>query len=1197
VSGTGAPYVGLDYFLEEDAGLFFGRDGERKRIIGNLRASRLTLLYAESGVGKSSLLRAGVSARLRQVAAQRVTEPDELDDPGDHVVVPARCLPVVFSAWQGNAKAGLIDALEAAARPLLRDPGTLRLRRGTLEEAIEDIVETVEAIPLVILDQFEEHFLYTTDDGFDDELADCINRRDLRAHFLISVREDAYPQIGPRFKSRIPNVYGNYLHLDFLDEQAGRDAVVEPVKAFNRELPSDAPRFEVETALVDAVLEQVRQGRVTIGESGLPDVDATGPARVETAYLQLVMKRLWDEELQLGSHELRLETLQRLGGADTIVHRHLDDAMDKLPPDQRDAAAAAFRFLVTSSGRKIALSSQELSEFSGVPAAPMEPALAHLERQRILRPIPPAEPGGVARHEIYHDVLAPAILAWHLRHETHREALELAARTRAAARRRWLRRLRLAGLVVGSVVVAVITGIVLHQSREAAEQRRIATSRELAATSRTQLDTDPELGVLLAGEALRQKRTDEAGGALRAALAADRSLGVLLAGSEVVRDVDATPDGNRLLAFGDDGHVRVWRLEDHQRLLDVPASTSAVNDARFSPDGRRIVSAGGDGRIVVWDAGDGRPLLTLRRRGPAATRARWAPDGHRVLAATARDVTVWSASTGRRLQTLHSPRGAFQTAKWQPHARAHILTAGDDGTVRLWDVASGRIVASVDTGSPLRDAVFNDSGTAVVTIGARYSAATVWNPKTRRTVALRAPAALDAPLFDATFDHSGERVATASVDHVRIWDARTGTTGAILTGHGSYVTAIEFSPDDSTVATASNDRSARTWDAATGDQLSVLRGHDSWISGLSYPTAGLIATAGADGDVRLWQTEEAQLAVLKLRRLPDTAGFSHDGDLVVTATEGGVEIMPWRPRDGRRAVFIPVTGGANTASLSPDGRRVVVGMAHDGRPSAPARILRVPDGRRSGPALAVAGPRNGAVTAAFSPDGRLILTAHRDGAARLWSSESHRLLRRLGPVAAPSPRATLIDAQFSPGGRRVATVGVTGVARLFDTASGRQLKAFAVPEGKLDALQLNAVAVQPGGELLATAGEDGRALLWDVQTGKPRPLQHDDGVRSVAFSPDGAVVATASWDRTARLWDARSAQPLGILKRVAEPVASVEFTPDGRRLMTADETNRVRVFACEVCGSLADLQRSARERVTRRLTRDERIAYLADGDG
>ena len=122
-----APYVGLDYFLEEDAGLFFGRDAERKRIVGNLRASRLTLLYAESSVGKTSLLRAGVSARLRQLAARSVEERGS-----------ARYVPVVFSAWQGDAKAELITALEAAVRPLLRDGAQLALRRDALEDAIED---------------------------------------------------------------------------------------------------------------------------------------------------------------------------------------------------------------------------------------------------------------------------------------------------------------------------------------------------------------------------------------------------------------------------------------------------------------------------------------------------------------------------------------------------------------------------------------------------------------------------------------------------------------------------------------------------------------------------------------------------------------------------------------------------------------------------------------------------------------------------------------------------------------------------------------------------------------------------------------------------------------------------------------------------------------------------------------------------
>ncbi|HEX5923288.1 MAG TPA: CHASE2 domain-containing protein [Baekduia sp.] len=458
MSTTGGPYIGLDYFVEEDAGLFFGRDSERKRIIGNLRASRLTLLYAESGVGKSSLLRAGVSARIRQLAARSITERGS-----------ARYVPVVFSAWRDDPTRGLIDALEAAVDPLLGDGDELALRRDALEHAIEDVAAAVDATPLLILDQFEDHFLYEPDaDGFDQDLARCVNRRDLRANFLISVREDAYSLVGPRFKARIPNIYGNYLHLDFLDERAAREAVFEPVRAFNERLAADEPRFEVETALVDAVLEQVRRGRVSIGDGGAPDVGAGGPARVETAYLQLVMKRLWDEEVAGGSQRLRLETLRRLGGADTIVRGHLDDVMAELPADQRDAAAAAFRFLVTSSGRKIALSSEELREFSETDAAPLEPALKHLERERILRPIPSSERDGVARHEIYHDVLAPAIREWRRRHVEEQRSAETEQRLAQAgqrARRLEVRSRRLAAAVIALAAVAIGLALYLWDPR------------------------------------------------------------------------------------------------------------------------------------------------------------------------------------------------------------------------------------------------------------------------------------------------------------------------------------------------------------------------------------------------------------------------------------------------------------------------------------------------------------------------------------------------------------------------------------------------------------------------------------------------------------------------------------------------------------------------------------------------------------
>jgi len=484
VSTTSGPYVGLDYFLEEDAGLFFGRDAERKRIIGNLRASRLTLLYAETGVGKSSLLRAGVSARIRKGAARGIA------DQGS-----ARYFPVVFSAWRDDPRAGLIAALEAAVRPLLAPQGTeLELRRDALEHAIEDVTAAAEATPLLILDQFEEHFLYEAEDAFDDELARCINRRDLRANVLISVREDAYSRIGERFKARIPNVYGNYLHLDFLDDRAARAAILEPVRAFNQRLEAGAPRFEVETALVEAVIEQVRRGRVTIGDTAAPELAATGPSRVETAYLQLVMKRLWDEEAAAGSPRLRLETLRRLGGADAIVRGHLDDVMDEMGEEQRDAAAAAFRFLVTSSGRKIALSSGDLREFAEVPAASLEAALEHLERERILRPVPSSEDGGVARHEIYHDVLAPAVLDWRRRHVEQRrreEADRGLAQAHERARGLEVRNRRLAAAVIALAAVTIALALYLWGPRPV--QRLELMTVDARFSVRGARDRDPRL--------------------------------------------------------------------------------------------------------------------------------------------------------------------------------------------------------------------------------------------------------------------------------------------------------------------------------------------------------------------------------------------------------------------------------------------------------------------------------------------------------------------------------------------------------------------------------------------------------------------------------------------------------------------------------------------------------------------------------
>ena len=91
VPGQRSPFQGLGFYTEDDAKWFFGRTVERKVILAHLRTARLTVLYAESGVGKSSLLRAGVAARLRELAARTSAGGRS-----------PRFVPVVFSAWKDD---------------------------------------------------------------------------------------------------------------------------------------------------------------------------------------------------------------------------------------------------------------------------------------------------------------------------------------------------------------------------------------------------------------------------------------------------------------------------------------------------------------------------------------------------------------------------------------------------------------------------------------------------------------------------------------------------------------------------------------------------------------------------------------------------------------------------------------------------------------------------------------------------------------------------------------------------------------------------------------------------------------------------------------------------------------------------------------------------------------------------------------
>src|SRR5262249_16424230 len=150
---------------------------------------------------------------------------------------------------------------------------------------------------------------------------------DIRANFLIAVREDAYGKLGDLFSGRISNVYDNYLHLEYLTREAARDAIEKPVEIFNAEHNEDEA-VTLDPDLADAVLDEVRRGNLQLS-ARRPDRNGNGsrPAasadEIETPFLQLVMTRLWEYEISHGSRVLHKETLDgELGGAEKIVRNH-----------------------------------------------------------------------------------------------------------------------------------------------------------------------------------------------------------------------------------------------------------------------------------------------------------------------------------------------------------------------------------------------------------------------------------------------------------------------------------------------------------------------------------------------------------------------------------------------------------------------------------------------------------------------------------------------------------------------------------------------------------------------------------------------------------------------------------------------------------------------------------------------------------
>ncbi|MDP9255491.1 MAG: hypothetical protein M3Q31_02890 [Actinomycetota bacterium] len=553
-----SPYPGLEAYTEKDAAFFFGRDSEAQIIAANLLSVRLTLLFGPSGVGKSSVLRASVVASLRKRAAARL---DDDDSPGICVVL--------VSKWRNDPLVAVASACRAAVLDLLGrhhlpdpEPG------ATLTEVLEHWGGQAGGRLLVIFDQFEEYFLYHEDERgantFDDQFPNAIASTQLRANFLLSLRDDALARL-ERFKGRIPRLFENRLQIDRLTVRAAREATVEPINEYNRRAPDEEP-YAIEDELVEDVLADVyvqahgRTGAATLAPTAIETADGAvdGDSRVEAPILQVVLTAIWACESEHGSRALRASTLRELGGVQAIVRDRLERRMQPLGAAEQDVAAAIFQFLVTPSEAKIAWSAAELAQFTEIPQERITSVLETLSAgdARILRPVPSPGSESAPRYEIFHDVLALPIREWRISHEARREGREL-------ARRRLLGVVRVLGSVAAVAIVAIAI-VAWGQRNDAQRQRNEARKQAQVAQGARH---KAEIATAKAKEETR--KADRAKGQLAHAnaklLAANREKASIVDGLQLVRNVKDTVESRT-----------GYRL----RVLDF----------QFSPDNRRPVA-------------------------------------------------------------------------------------------------------------------------------------------------------------------------------------------------------------------------------------------------------------------------------------------------------------------------------------------------------------------------------------------------------------------------------------------------------------------------------------------------------------------------------------------------------------------------------------------------------------------------------
>nr|WP_320060305.1 hypothetical protein [Planktothrix agardhii] len=716
---------------------------------------------------------------------------------------------------------------------------------------------------------------------------------------------------------------------------------------------------------------------------------------------------------------------------------------------------------------------------------------------------------------------------------------------------------RLKQLLGLSIIVALLLGfttkLATYQQQRADEQKQIADLATLTAASDALFFSQYKFDALLeslraARQFQRLKATTPDGSELKTMetrIAATLQQAVygttehnrLEGHQDVVWDVSFSPDGNYIVSGSVDKTVKLWTPEG-QLLRTLVGHRGSVTSVSFSPDSQMIASSSQDGTIKLWPVAALSTIkrlvtpVTIQAHRQGVSAVTFSPNG-RLIASVSDDrrLKLWSRE-GTLLRTVYRAMAPLTWVAFSPDGQI-LAIAVADGTVKLLKL-DGTILHTLDhTANPNKTVYkvsYSPNGQLIATVG-QDQTVKLWTPQCQLLKTLKADR---SNIYGVNFSPDSKLLATSTDNkNIYLWTV-DGTLLKQWQGHGDKVTNIQFSPDGKTLVSSSYDKTVKLWSSDL-IPLKTLTGHQHRVLGVNFsPNGEMFASASQDKTVKLWSRTGALLTTLAgYKDRVTTVSFSTDGEFLATAGYDRT-VKLWK--------------------LSPD---------LESSEKSQGSLFKLPDhfslwgvaklksalpltkNRVSVESIQLLqswiGHDDSILNIAFSPNAEQIATASKDKTVKLWSRQGQLLHTLIGHDS------WVNSVTFSPNGEMIVTSSDDGTIKLWDD-QGKLLKTIIADQG-----YVLSISFSPDGKFIASAGYDNTVKLWDSRGNYLKTLLKgsSDSVTSVVFSPDSQLIASASYDSTVKLWSRDDGTLLKTLVGHRDSVMGISFSPDGRVLVSA----------------------------------------------